>query len=128
MYNLHDDKNGDVDSQKPSPGQPSNLLKLADTSEYENCNCRNKHKPIGADGMVREHVKSDRCAKDSRRADNSVRDKKEDTDDLLQPRSADHVGHVGDGVAASMCIAEVALHNGAVCVECLPPEDIDRTG
>ncbi|KAI6765692.1 hypothetical protein HG530_006762 [Fusarium avenaceum] len=63
--------------------------------------------------MVREYVKSDRCAKDSRRADNSVRDKKEDTDDLLQPRSADHVGHVGDGVAASMCIAEVALHNGA---------------
>lgn len=40
VRDLHDDENSDVNCQKTSPGEPSNVLKLADTSKNKNSNGR----------------------------------------------------------------------------------------
>ncbi|KAI6755366.1 hypothetical protein HG531_004472 [Fusarium graminearum] len=126
--NLHDDENSNIDGQKARPCEPSNILKLADTCQNKNSDCRNKHKPISADGMVRQHIESHRCTKDTGCADDGVCDEEKNSNDLLEPCTADNIGHVGDGMAACMRIAKVALDNGAVRVQSLPAKDIDRTG
>jgi hypothetical protein len=40
VRDLHDDENSDVNCQKTSPGEPSNVLKLANTSKNKNSNGR----------------------------------------------------------------------------------------
>ena len=77
--------------------------------------------------MIRQGVECDRRAKDAGCTDNSIGHEEEDADDLLQPLTADNIGHVGDGVAPGVVVAEVALNNGAVGVEELPAQNVDGT-
>lgn len=78
--------------------------------------------------MIRQGIQPRRGAHDTGRDTDSVRHEKEDADNLLEPRSTDHVRHVGDRVAPSMVVSKVALDDGAVCVEGLPSQDVDGAG
>lgn len=78
--------------------------------------------------MVREGVESNRSSEDARGTNYSVCDKEQDPDQFFQPNAANDIGHVSDGVAASVGVAEVALDDGAVCVQELPTQHVNGTG
>lgn len=126
--NLHDDEDGDEDGYEARPRQPRDLLKLPHAGEYKHRRRRNQHERVGADSMVRQGVQTHRRPKDARGPHDGKCDEEEDADDLAQPGPADDVGHVGDGVATCVPVAEVALQDGAVGVEELPAEDVDGAG
>lgn len=125
---LHDNENCNVYRQKAGPCQPRNFLELASTGKDKYCHSCHQHEVIGADGVVREGIESNRGAKNPRCANNSIGDEKQNANNLLQPNTTNNIGHVCDGVAASMRVAEIALDDGAICVQELPAQHIDSTG
>lgn len=74
--------------------------------------------------MVRNRIQRHRATKYTRRCCNSPSKQEQHSDYFLQPFSAHHMRHVGNGVASRVSMAEFALHNGAVRVEELPAEDV----
>lgn len=76
--------------------------------------------------MLAQRIKAHTQPHDARACAQHVRDDEEETADLAHDGPADDVGHVGDGVALRVRVAEVALHDGEVRVECAPADYAER--
>lgn len=68
------------------------------------------------------------CAKEAGSTHDGDRDEEEHADHLLQPWSADYMGHVGDGVVARVVVVKVPLEDGAGGVEGVPAQYVDGAG
>lgn len=93
------------------------MRELAHTSTHRNDNRPDEREPDGTDSMQRQGIECGRHANDTRCRDNHITNRKQEANKLLHDRSANHLGHIGDGVAARIGIAEVALHNSAISIE-----------
>lgn len=125
--NLHNDEDSNIDASKSGPSEPANVRKLAHTRTGSNDDRANEGEPDRANGMQRQGIERGRDTDDTRRSDNNIADCKQKPDHFLQERTAHNMRHIGDGVAAWVGIAKVALHNSAVCVEKCPTYNIEGT-
>jgi hypothetical protein len=87
----------------------------------------NERKPVRAGGMSREDVESDRNTQDSRSSQQHVCNDEKCTRDLPCDRSANHFCHIGNTVASTMVVAEIALDDRSPCIKKSPTENTERT-
>jgi len=120
-----DDEDSNEDGDETRPGQPSDLLKLSQAGQDEHHDHGDKHKVVGANGMVGKRIEGYGSAEDATGTDDGESDQKQDAHHFTQPFTSNNLGHVGDGVAAGVSVAEVALDNGAVRVQKLPAQHVD---
>lgn len=78
--------------------------------------------------MVGEGVEASCCTDETAGCGNDIAHHEEQTDELLEPDAAHDEGHVRNGMAADMVLAEVAQYNGAICVDGAPGHDDDGSG
>lgn len=140
-----DDQDGDEDGGEAGPGQPGDLLELADGRRGADDAGREEGPPVGAGGVGGEGVEAGGDADDAGAGAEDVavrgggralvggvfvggcgvgvlgggmdsRDDEEEAGEFFPDDAADVLGHVGDGVAVGVLVAEVALDDGRVGV------------
>jgi len=122
-----DDQDRGVDGCEAHPCHPAEVLELANTCSACNNGRDYQDEQDGADGVVGQGVQSGGGADKARRCDDDPFDDEERSDGFSEPDSTDHLGHVCDGVTASVSITKIAHDDTHVCVESAPAEDVECT-
>jgi len=129
MYtsNLHNDEHSNEHRKEASPGDPRYLLELAHASARSDHECCNDGKVVRAKRVLGQGVECCGDAHHARCTDDDEGNEEENSCDLFYDLSTNELAHVGNGMAAWMVVAELALDERAPCVQSLPSEDVDRT-
>ena len=75
--------------------------------------------------MQRQRIERCGHSDNSRCRDDDIANGEQDADEFFQNRPADDLRHICDRVATRVGIAEVTLHQCAVCIQYTPANDCD---